>query len=820
MRSGRPNLLGAASIAALCWLSAGTATAQQTNGRPTTDVTAGTDQQTAPPKGGTNVTATAPIAQDPAEPAQKDIIVTALRRSESVLKVPATIAVIGGGDLKTVGVNTVSDLQNLIPGVNIGSGNFGANIAIRGVTSTDQTSKGELGIAFNIDGAFIGRGQEEQVAFFDLERVEVLKGPQGTLYGRSSTGGAINVITKKPTLDRVGGYAKLELSSYDTKRFEAAINLPLSSTLALRVAGNINDTDGYLHPTATTVIGSPAANNGAGPSSAVLGAGSLPARNDQVDQTGRASLLFKPSDRLTATVVATVGHIGGTGSGTATQDDLLAGGYRQFQVVPNLVPTHLDEHFYNFNEQVNLKFGGAQLDLLGNEQHFTARDQSTGTYNPFDTGNPTAGPQFMLDNYRGTFETNQAEARVSNIDTGFLDYVVGANYYHEKINESDHNWNAPLTSSGGLSPTSQWTNAIDPVNTTQHEAYGFFGQVTLHLFARLGVVGGIRYTHDQSTRLGTFSVGPVAGCTYPNDCIGGPNNGAESDSKITWRGGLNFQMTPNDLFYASVSTGFKAGGFNDFDPRTGTTAPYGPEQLTAYEIGYKGRPLSRLTLSLSGYYYDYSKDQINGLTLFPTPNGVVGVLFTQLAPVEIYGAEGELRYQIYNATQFTAALAYEHSRIISLQTGFLGYLTGKFADFSGYALPSTPKFVANLSLTHAFQLAGDAQLRFRAATKISDGYYLNDYANAVRFRQPAFTRSDFSLTYAAAADRYTVQLFVENIENQLQRTAGPGGYNGTYGGFTGGMPTPEADGTAYPTQSLNFGVSRPRFYGIRFGVQF
>ena len=782
----------------------------------------------------TPASAQQPAATTPAAPLSDDntaqsgdIIVTALRRSENVLRVPATIAVLNGADLKTVGVNTVSDIQNLVPGVSIGTGAFGTNINIRGVTSTDQTSKGELGIAFNIDGAFIGRGQEQGVAFFDLERVEVLKGPQGTLYGRSSTGGAINVITKKPVIGDLSGYGKIEFGNYSTKRAEAGLNIPISSMFALRVAGNFNDRDGYLQPTDTTVTGSPNANGGRGPTTARLLAGSLPAKNDQVDQTGRASLLFKPSDDITATVIATVGHIGGAGNGSVSNVNLNAGGDKAFQITPNYVPSFVRENFRNFNEQLNWKFGNVQLDLLGSEQHFTDHSQQTGNGNPFDTGAPAGPPgtpaaaaSFALDDYHGVFDTTQFEARLSNVRSSFLEYVVGANYYHEKTRESDHNWTAPLSATGGLSDTSQWVSGIDPVNTTTHESYGFFGQVTLHPTSKLAVVGGARYTHDESVRVGTFAVGPVAGCTYPNDCIGGPNNGNERDHKITYKAGLNYQATPSDLFYASVSSGFKAGGFNDFDPRTGATAPYGPESLTAYEVGYKGKPMRGLTVTASGYYYDYSADQVNSLTLFPTSAGIVGVLFTQLAPVEIYGVEGDVHYQAGRSTTLNASMAYEHSRIISLKTGAQGYLGGGFQDFSGTQLASTPAFVTNLSATHAIDLAGDAQLRLRGAMKISTGYNLVDYANAVTFHQGSFTRSDASLTYAAPGDRYTIQVFVENIENKLQRTAGPGGYNGTYGTFTGGSPSAEANGTYFPVGSVTYGVSTPRFYGVRLGVKF
>jgi len=753
--------------------------------------------------------ASAQEAAPKAEAQSGEIVVTAFKRAESALKVPAAISVLGGNDLKSVGVNSISDVQNLVPGVTIGSGSFGTNVTIRGVTSSDQTSKGELGIAFNIDGAFIGRGQEQGVAFFDIDRVEVLRGPQGTLYGRSSTGGAINVITKKPVLGKFEGYAKLEVGNYETRRGEAAINVPVNDVLALRVAGNFNDRDGYLVPTNATVTGATGTAN--------LTAYGQPAKNDQHDRTGRFSLLYKPSDALTATLVATVGHIGGVGGASALLSNLNAGGDSAFKILPNPIPSWTNENFANFNAQVNAKFGNVQLDVLGSYQHFSDHSQITANNNPFDTGSATAPGVYQLDQYSGVFNTTQFEARLSNVNSGFIDYVVGANYYHEKINESDHNWKAPINT---WTDYSTWITAIDPVNTTYHKSYGVFGQATVHATDKIGVIAGIRYSKNDNGRNGTFAVNSTA-CTYPNDCIGGPNSGTESDSKVTWKVGLNYQATPRDLFYASVSTGFKAGGFNDYDPKSGkAVVAYGPESLTAYEIGYKGRPTDKLTLTSSAFYYDYSADQINGLALFVGSGGVTGVLYTQLAPVEIYGWENEARYQFNRNTALSLGVAYEHSKIKSLQTGFLGYLTGTFANWSGYSLPSLPAMTVNGALTHSIDLAHGAQLRFRAASKYSSSYWLSDYANAVQYKQTGFTRSDASITYATAGDRLTLQAFVENIENKLQKTFGPGGYNGAYGGFNGSVASAEANGTSFPVGSVSFGVSMPRLYGVRLGGKF
>jgi iron complex outermembrane receptor protein len=775
-----------------------------------------------------------PAAQ-PATPAEADgeIIVTALKRSESVLKVPAAISVLAGSNLKTAGVNTVTDLQNLVPGLNIGTGGFGTNISIRGVTSTDQTSKGELGIAYNVDGAFVGRGQEQGLAYFDIDRVEVLRGPQGTLYGRSSTGGAINVITKKPVTGEFEGYGRFEYGNYHTVRAEGAINIPVSDAIAIRVAGNVNHRDGYLKPQGFSIVDT----NAVPPTSSyTLTPGSQKAKNDQIDQTGRVSIVIKPSDDVTFTGIATIGHQGGVGPGAALLDSLDAGGSSKFNILANPVPAFQDTNFQNFVGTLNVKFGGAQLDILGSHQHFKDHTQTTSTNNPL--ANTTgAGPSpvfpgssaFTLDDYQGVFNTNQLEVRFSNINPSVFDYVVGADYYYEKTHESDHNWNAPV---GSALNTVTYQNGIDPLNTTSHKSYGIFAQGTYHLTPKLGVVAGVRYTHDETVRVGTFAVpffNPALGspfspasywldpsgqpCHYPNDCVGGPNNGNETDSKVTWRVGVNYQFTPKDLLFASVSTGFKAGGFNDFDPATGTTSPYGPESLTAYEIGYKGKLLPGLTLTSDFYYYNYDRQQFNSLVFFGPGGTPPGVLYTAIGKSHIYGWENEFSYQVANDTTLSGNFTIGRSKVDNLLTGRVS--TSQF-QYGGQPLDRSPEFTATGIIAHSFELGGGAKLRLRGLIKYSSSYLLSDLSNVAQFRQNSYTRSDASITYVSVGDRFTVQAFVENIENKLQKTSGPNGYAGGYGG-TGGNFVPTAE---LVPNAISFGVNTPRFFGLRLGVNF
>jgi iron complex outermembrane receptor protein len=463
-----------------------------------------------------------------------------------------------------------------------------------------------------------------------------------------------------------------------------------------------------------------------------------------------------------------------------------------------------------------------QLDLVGNRQRFADHSQQTGNGNPCDTGSATGICNFSLDDYRGVFNTTQYEARLSNVNPGLLDYVAGANWYQERVEESDHNYSAPVAT---YNDVITWIQGIDPVNVTQHKSYGLFAQFTLHPTSRLSLIAGARYTHDQNTRVGTFATpgNTCQGNVYPTDCIGGANNGTEVDQKVTWKLGVNYQLTSANLLYASVSTGFKGGGFNDFSPTTGSVAPYGPESLTAYELGYKGKLLPGLTLTSAIYAYDYTQDQINSLVLFPTAAGVAGVLYTQLAPVKIYGWDNEVRYQVDKDTALSGALAYNHTRIVRFTAGQFQHLTGQYGDFSGQPLNNSPEWTFNLAATHKFELSNGSQIRARLATKYSGSYWLTSYASVASFKQPAFARTDASLTYATPGDAVTVQLFVENLENKVQRTAGPNGYHGTYGGTATGAimaPSAEANGSGYPLGSLGYGVSTPRFFGVRIGAKY
>jgi iron complex outermembrane receptor protein len=716
------------------------------------------------------------------------VTVTATKRAESPSKIPVAISVLEGEQLRTLGVNSVSDIEQVAPGVTVGRDVFGVNVAIRGVTTTDTTSKGEQGIAFNVDGVFIGRPSIQGLSFFDIDHIEVLRGPQGTLYGKSSTGGAINIITKKPELGTTDGHVQLEAGNYNTRRGEFGFNLPIGETMALRIAGASNDQDGWLKPV-----------DGAASEGYYTSAKGQAAKNDTKNRTARVTYLWQPNEQLRVLLGATGGHVGGTGPGTAVVDNLDKGGSATLQILPNPFREHIDEDFLNFNSDVSYDFGATTLTWVGAHDHYKANNFTSLNNNPDVNyqGPPDAFQSlYGWGEYRGTVNVDSHELRLSNTEPARLDYVAGLNYYREQIKESDHNWYAPVTD-----PTyASSINGIDPVNTTTHTSRGVFGQTTLHLTDQWGLVTGLRYSSDEVRRIGTFAAGagpwPNADggvCTAPEDCIGGSANGYQKASKLTWRLGLNYQVTATDLWYASIATGYKAGGFNDYDPVTLATAAYEPEELVAYEAGYKGLLWDRVRLNSAMYYYDYSKMQVSSLV------NIAGsyVIYTRVVPAQMYGWENDATFDITANTNVALTAAWQRTEYKDFMAGI-----GQDVDWSGQTLDKTPKFVGSVALNHTFVLSRGDELRLRLYSKYSSKYLVSDFTTPVRLTQDSYTRSDVSLSWFPAGKSWNVQAFVNNIENDVQMI----GQVATY--------------SASIANATTIAVSQPRMYGLRFSADF
>jgi iron complex outermembrane recepter protein len=722
-----------------------------------------------------------------------EVVVTAEKRKESALTTPIALAAYDSESLKENQIITVADLQNVDPSLNIAKGGFGDIITIRGVTSVDTTSKGTPGIAFNIDGIPVNRGYEQAEAFFDLDRVEVLKGPQGTLYGASSTGGALNIITAKPK-DSFDAALDVTAGDYNTRRTTAMVNLPVTDMVSLRAAVNYNYHDGYN----------------------VLSDGT-PYTNGENNVTSRFSGLLKFTDDITLLLQETVGSIGGPGAGSVNYGTVTgaATGSAQRVVYDSPFRQLLDDSFSNFEALFNWAAGPVHVAYVGGYFNFSANEYSASTNNPVANETaPFVGPVYAWRDYHGHFLTDSHELRFSNERPGAFDWVFGANWFRENIHESDHNWNAgfqtPNSDPNALPGIADSVNGIDPLNNTLHTAEGVFGQATWHVTSQIDLTAGLRDTRDTENRYGTFAFGggppwlSTSGvpCVAPADCVGTPNNGSESDSKVTYRGNITYHFTPTQMVYATVASGFKGGGFNDF---CGTgPCPYGPEELVSYELGYKGRPLENLEFNSDLFYYDYSERQFSQLEIV----GGSGVIFTQLAPAVIQGWENEITFRPTHADELHLSATLLHSYYTNLTTysqfGPPAGIPGSIpVSLTGRSLDDTPKLAATLSYSHTFDLSNGGSLKAEADTKYSTAYDETNIGPFIPYSQSAFTRTNASIRYNVPGGKMYLGAFIRNIENKLQLTGAPATPN-----------NPAAPNGFAVT------VTDPRTFGVTAGLRF
>ena len=775
---------------------------------------------------------TPPQQSAPGQPAKsaddlQEIVVTAERRTESIDTAPIAITAVSGDELQHANVVNAVQLQYLAPSMQVSQTGQGIYIAIRGITTTDQTSKGEPGIQFNTDGIPVSRAEEQAIGLFDLQRVEILAGPQGTLYGKSSTGGALNVITNAP-VQQEQGFASIEAGNYNTKRFEGMLNEPLTDNIAFRAAVSANYRQGYI---------------------SLLGGGGLnQGDNDHADENnvaGRFSLLgnFGADTSLRLTFLA--GRIDGVGFGAGNASvDLDKGDLVGTTTAAwNPIRAYDRDDFHKLNGQFETTAGPVRLTYLGsysryNTQNNQAADQF---YDPgYDpNGSAPEGDRLVVtDSYTTTYH----ELRFSNRDEGKLEWLAGLNYWWEQVHENGHNWEIATPEScpsfsayctivaAGGDPSYQ--NVFDLHNTTDHQSVSAFAHAVYALTPDWHIKLGARESRDEISRVGTiaanwFQIGPGAPppptlypslsggvCINTDVCVPEPgniivNSGGAKFDKFVWTVGTDYQFTQSQFGYVTIATGYKAGGFNDVVPSTGKFGPYAPENMTAYELGYKAHTPG-FSYNSSLYYYDYSNEQINANVLV---NGNSFGL-TMGVPTQLYGWENGIKWAFTHADDLTVDLALEHSKYVkfaftptnSLIDGTYG--TGLPVDLTGRQLDKTPEAIASLGYTHTWVLPSGATLGLHGNTRWSSSYVLTEWVIGQQYHQGAFTRSNADLTYTSSSGKLQTELFVTNIENKEQVTGNLNAYSSA---------------AQFPTGYSAWGygqVSQPRFFGVRESVRF
>lgn len=706
-----------------------------------------------------------------------EVIVTANRRAESVQAASVPIEVLHGDSLGVAGITSIADLQNLVPSLTTASSGQNMSTYMRGVGSFSTDANADSSIAYNIDGVFISRPSGVGAVFFDLERVEVLKGPQGTLYGRNASGGAINLVTRRPTREWQGDVS-VDVGNYNLFRAAAALGGPVSDNVAVRLAGQYSYRDGYLSD----------------------------GYNDEDSMALRASLLWTPTQESSLFVMGEYTRLDGQGSAGAFRSsrqaqapDPWTGPTQSPPPSASIIgPDDITTDGYVFT---TIKALSAELNVdldLGTLTFIPAyRDTrpETLTFQPGFHFQPTE-----------TAKQHSYELRLAN-EKGRAKWVLGSYFFDE------YQWQEYVL----LARPIQQNRVVSLLST---RAYAFFGEARLSVSDSLRLIAGLRYSNDRKKQDGisqSFLPTPATVSNYAR----------RTDDNLSWRAGLEYDVAASNMLFATASTGYKAGGFFPSVPDPFNT--FKPEKITAYTLGSRNRFLdNRLQVNVEAFRWDYDNKQEKYLGVLAS--GGTGLLTTNAGSARIKGANidvaarlgrGTLRvngeFLDTNYSQFaytvisagpSAALGYSPLAtgcVIGPRVPLNPAVATNVIDCAGKPLPHAPKLTGSVSYDHEFQLANGGLVIPRIAVKFASSMYLSpDFIASAR--DDGYTSLDASLTYDTART-FSATAWVRNIGNQAIYSGGFR-YPFSFPSQIGGDPT-----------FFTADIRPPRTYGITLRVR-
>lgn len=674
-----------------------------------------------------------------------EVVVTARRLEERALDVGITMNVFDQVALETRRLNSVEDLAQLTPGFDVfeGNGTNNPTITLRGVGTTNPFLNNNPSIALYADEVYLPFSSYLSLPFFDIERIEVLKGPQVALYGRNATAGAVNVISARPT-ETLSGYADLTYGSYNFFEARAAISGPLSENVQARLAVIRQDGGGYMDRPGT--IGSTA---GFSRNPAIPGVPEVAAVDDYGDKdlyAVRATLAWQPTESVD---VSLTGHYGKDDSELVGSTNI--NGDRIGLFTPPTDEPHVD--YDNVAPITDTEqYGGAvRIDVeLGNSTltSITGYDRIARTYAIGDFV-PTRIAEASFD--ESTRSVSQ-EVRLSSRSDESFRWMLGASYNEDKID-----YDRVLTSYDFL------LGALGTTFDEEDRAWAVYAdgewQVAQNWFAGVG----LRYTdEDREFDGGSFDIDPfglsLITVGFPGLAPSGELFGSPTYDETDLSGGASLKWKPHEdlLVYGSINRGFKSGGFDG----SGVTIPsafepYGAETVWAYEIGLKSAVAESVDFSASAFFYDYSDKQV--LALMDVGGGVVEAVIQNAAEAEVKGVEAELRWTPVRGLTFSLNGTLLDSEI----TKFESADPAEIAAREGNELPGTPEtqFTAAIDYSQPVgSLVLDASLW---ANYVDQAYRDIENTEALRSDDRTLVNARFTLSDPSAG--WSAYVFAENL---------------------------------------------------------
>ena len=743
----------------------------------------------------------------------QDIIVTAQKRAENIQDVSIAIQAVTAEGLAKAGITDVTRIDQITPGLTFANGGNDAKIALRGANSNATFQDNSSVVGVFVDGIYKPRASQQTRSFFDVARVEVLKGPQGTLYGRNTLAGAINLYTNAANLDGLSGAVDASYQRFNRARTEGYVNAPLTSTLAVRVAGLLERSDGYVK-------------NDAGPDIGSIDTISV-----------RGSAFWRPSDSFDATLRVTNirerGYINGLFAtkgtcayrdangltdargpllfcanprrGAAGTRDFLVGG--RLSISKDFVNADKTDEF-NTTLELNLDLGAS----IGIKSITSYTDYSSTLGHDADYSSTSHSREWFVEEAKSYTQ----ELQVGSRGTSPFQYTVGGYLSRDntffgggliRLNRDDTSVRPNATTADGLvRPVQIATPVINPrldlgnplsatrdgqtSNSFQYvdiTTFGVFGQASYAILDTLRLVGGIRYSTERKESVNfsgpTSYQGPQFPLIAPTTPDGFSRNKALATSRVnktfrrpTYRAAVEFDAAPDVLLFANYSTGFLSGSINTAGLVTDQ------QQSRNYELGMKSRLGNRFQLNTSIYRTEYS----NLASTFQRPNSAGGVdtLSVTGGKINATGVEAVLDvipidnlHLTFSGNALRARYG-DFPQLVSGQTngGFAGGAT-RTVNLNGYKAVYSPTFTGTFIGSYDIDLGGHGKLTPLVQVHYSSSYFAHGNLpyNRAGF-QPSYTKTDLRLGWTSEDERLSVEIFGENLENEIvnQRTQSGG----------------------------------------------
>lgn len=699
------------------------------------------------------------------------VVVTAQKRSENIQTIPLTVQAFTSKSIADLGIKASTDLSQFSPNVDIalpaGAGNQPI-ISIRGVGLNDYDTNNAGPNGVYMDEVYLSSPASQTFQAFDLERIEILKGPQGTLYGRNTSGGAINFISAKPS-DEVTGAFHAEYDAFNTYQIQGALGGPIADGLDGRIAVVQNGSGGYTF-NALTGNRENGANNIA----------------------GRAMLQWKPRENLTlllnvhgasvANRPAEYRHLGGYDPATF---DLcsVARVYSANSDCVDLFGYGTPKNFYSgaYNRQQHLDVHNWGSYLRGDYQLGDITLTSISAFDHNDKLHPEdsdASPNRELEINFGVHATNFTQELRATQQTDKYNWVFGLYYLNEDLHQdqplyilldADNFFGGP-GSGDGIAEI-----AYDNSRQTT-DSYAAFGQGTYDLTEKLKLTLGARVTTEsksfqyagsyQFQQGGMDHFGPLIQDTLP---AGKSFHRSLSNTAFNWRAALNYDVTEDVMTYVSVATGFKSGGFNGSFLSTDPVQldlqldPIKPEKVTAYETGVKSTFFdNRLLFNAALFYNDYHDLQIFTLEPIPNTNLAVNVL-ANAKRAHMMGADLQVEARPIDNLSISAQLGLLQAKIDSSEVIGVNASGSSIFDH-GHQLPLAPHVTLSTLADYRIPVySGHLDLQFNASYK---SHQFFDVANSLYLTQDAYWLENFRVAYSFDDNQWEVAGFVHNLSGQ------------------------------------------------------